>query len=202
MVNIRVVEALQHVAGKLLQLVHWQIQGLHQLFKLYLVDVLADYLMVAGIANDVNAREISHGRENGVRTVEQGHLALVVWLLAFGDEHMQAGLLCGEFGTQVFDAHVGWLLDDPEVEDLCLYDEVVGIGNLLLDIGNLLAGESGNDAVNECGANVVVLLKPLLESFIVSTEVILPELDVLLDALLQVMAVQEDQLARHDDKSL
>ena len=40
MVDEGVVEALEHVAGKLLQLVQRQVEGLHELVELYLVDVL------------------------------------------------------------------------------------------------------------------------------------------------------------------
>ena len=40
MVYVWVVEALEHVAGKLLQLLHRQVECLHQLVKLYLVDIL------------------------------------------------------------------------------------------------------------------------------------------------------------------
>lgn len=92
-----------------------------------------------------------------MRTVEQSNLALVVRLLALSDEHVQASFLCREFSTQFFDAHVGWLLDNPQVENLSLYNKVVLIADFLLDVCNLLAWESRNDAVNEGSANIVVL---------------------------------------------
>ena len=202
MINIRVVETLQYVSGKLLQLVHRKIQGLHQLLELYFMDILTDHLVVASIAYDIHATQISHRTQYGVRTIQQGHLTLVVRLLTLSDEHVQASLLCRELCAQVLDRHIGRLLDYPEVEDLCLYNEVVCIRNLLLDVSNLLTWESGNDTVYQCSAYVVVFLYPLLESFVVCTEIILPQLDVLTDALLQMMTVQEDQLTRHDDQAL
>lgn len=58
MVNEWVVEALQYVGGKLLQLVHRQVEGLHQLVELYLVDILGDNLMVASVTNDVHTTQI------------------------------------------------------------------------------------------------------------------------------------------------
>ena len=88
------------------------------------------------------------------------------------------------------------------MEDFALHDEVVGIANLLLNLCDFLARESRNDAVNECCANVVVLGEPLLELGIVLAEVVLPEFDVLIDALLEVVSIEEDELTRHDDKSL
>ena len=52
-----------------------------QLIKLYLVDILRDDLVVAGIANDIHAAEECYRRENGVRTIQQCNLTLVVGLL-------------------------------------------------------------------------------------------------------------------------
>ena len=58
MVYIRIVETLKHVSSKLLKLVHWQVECLHKLLELYLVDILADNLVVAGIAYYVHAAEV------------------------------------------------------------------------------------------------------------------------------------------------
>ena len=158
--------------------------------------------MMAGIANNVYAAEISDRREDGVRTIEEGNLSLMIGSLALSDEYMETSLLCGELLTKGSASHVGRTLDNPEVEDLGLDHQVVGIAGTLLQLGDVLAWEAGNDAVNEGSANVAVLVEPLLESCIVLAEVILPEFDVLLDAILEVMSVEEDQLARHDDEAL
>ncbi len=69
MIHKWVVKAFQYIAGKFLQFLHRQIERLHQLFKLYLVNVLADNFMVASVTNDVYATEISYRRENSVRTI-------------------------------------------------------------------------------------------------------------------------------------
>ena len=98
--------------------------------------------------------------------------------LALSDEYMETSLLCGELLTKRSASHVGRTLDNPEVEDLGLDHQVVGIAGTLLQLGDVLAWEAGNDAVNEGSANVAVLVEPLLESCIVLAEVILPELDV------------------------
>ena len=55
MVNVWVVETLQYVSSKLLELVHRQVKSLHELVILYLLDILADNLVVESIANDVDA---------------------------------------------------------------------------------------------------------------------------------------------------
>ncbi len=44
-----ILKTLQYVRSKLLQLIHWEVQRLHQLLKLYLVDVLAQYRVLAEV---------------------------------------------------------------------------------------------------------------------------------------------------------
>ena len=202
MVYVWVVETLQYVGSKLLKLFHRQVQSLHKLVELYLVDVLADNLVVASIANDVDTAEECNWRQYCVRTIEQCNLALVVWFLALCDENVQTSLFCREFCAKLLACHVLSLFDNPEVEDFCLYNEVVLVRNLLLNLSNLLAWESRNDTVYQCSANIAIVCKPALESFVVSTEILFPKFDILIDALLEVVTVQEDKLARHDDKTL
>ena len=88
------------------------------------------------------------------------------------------------------------------MENLSLYDEVVVVAHFLLDLGDVLARETRNDTVNEGGADVVVFLKPVFESLVVSAEIIFPELDVLADAVFEVVSIEEDELARHENKTL
>ena len=157
---------------------------------------------MASVADDVDTAEVSNRREDGVRTIQESDLTCVVWLLALGDEHVETGLVGRELLTQLGDRHVGWLLDDPEVEDLGLYHQVVAIASTLLELVDVLAWEARNDAVNEGCADVVVLEEPVLELLVVLAEVLFPELDVLLDALLEVVTVEEDELTRHEDEAL
>ena len=165
------------------------------------MDVLADHRVVAGIAHDVYAAEECNGREHGVRTVEKSNLTLVVGSLGVGDEHLKTGLLGGKLGAELLDGHVGSALDNPEVECLALNNDVVLVAEFLLDLGNLLAGESGNDAVNEGSAYVVVGVEPVLEALVIRSEILFPELDVLVDDLLEMVTVLEDKLAGHDDEA-
>ena len=174
MVDKRVVEALQHVAGKLLQFVHREVEGLHQFVELHLVDVLANDLVVASVANDVDTAEVGNRRKHGMRTIEEGHLALVIGLLALCDEHVKTGFLGGEFSAQLFASHVFCFLNHPKVENLGLHDQVVLVADFLLYFGDFLAGEAGDDAVDEGGADIAVLGEPLLETFIVGSEVVFP----------------------------
>ena len=105
---------------------------------------------------------------------------------------MQTSLVGGELL-----GHLSWSLDHPEVEVLGLNHQVVAVRNLLLNLGNLLAGESRYDTVHECSVNAASLLEPLLEVLAQ-----LPQVDILIDAILQHVAVQENQLAGEDDQSL
>ena len=88
------------------------------------------------------------------------------------------------------------------MEDLSLHNEIVVISHFLLDLGDILAREARHDTVHEGSANVVVFLEPLLEALIVCSEIVFPELDILADAVFEVVSVQENQLARHEYKSL
>ena len=83
------------------------------------------------------------------------------------------------------------------MEVLGLYYQVVAIRNLLLNLGNLLAWESWYDTVNEGSIYATSLLEPFLE---VVAKV--PQLDLLINAILEHVAVQENQLAREDNQSL
>ena len=106
MVNIGVVEAFEDICTELLELFHREVEGLHEFVELYFVNVLADDGVVAGVADNVDSAEEGYGREHGVRAVEQGHLAFVVGCLRVGDEHLETGFFSGEFGAELFEAHV------------------------------------------------------------------------------------------------
>ena len=71
-------------------------------------------------------------------------------------------------------------LDDPQVEVLGLYYEVVSIAYFLLYLCYLLTGESRYDAVNKCCIDAARVLKPLAE-----TLGQFPEVDVLAYAVFQ-----------------
>ena len=202
MVNKWVLEALQYVRSKLLQLVHWQVKSLHQLIELYFVDVLAQYWVLASIANNVHTAQVSDRTQYSVRTVEQCYLTLVVWLLVVGDENVQTSLVSREFFLHLLYSHILSLLDNPEVEALSLNYEVVLVANLLLNFLDGITWETWNDTVYESSAYVAVVGEPLLEAFVVSAHVTLPKLNVLIDALLQVVAIEEDQLTRHQNHTL
>ena len=73
--------------------------------------------------------------------------------------------------------------------------------DFLLNLRNLLARAARNDAVYQSGAYIAVLCEPGLELLVIRSEVVFPQFDVLVDTFFQVMSVQENQFARHDDKA-
>ena len=158
--------------------------------------------MVAGITHDVDSTEVSHWRKHGVRTIQQSHFPFVVRFLAGSNQDIESSLLCWELSLEGIDVHILGLLNHPKVECFTLHNEIVSITNLLLNLCNLLARETRNDAVNKCCTHIIIISEPLLESSIVRTKVFLPQFNVLVNALLQVMSVQENQFTRHDDQSL
>ena len=87
------------------------------------------------------------------------------------------------------------------MEDFSLHHHVIDIAGSFLQPPDILAGETGHDAVNQRGADVVVFDEPVFEPLVVLAEILFPELNVLQDALLEVMAVEENQLTGEEDKS-
>ena len=201
MIYVRVVEALQYGFAVCLQLFLRQVECLEQLIEHHFMDVLAQYLVVASIANDVDAGEVCYRREHGVRAVEKRHFALVVRFLALSDEDVQTGFVSRELCLEFSDGHVLRFLDNPEVENLSLYDEVVVVAHFLLNLSDIFAREARYDTVHECSADVVIFLEPVFESLVVSAEIIFPELDVLTDAVFEVVSIEEDEFAGHEDKT-
>ena len=108
------------------------------------------------------------------------------------EEHVQAGLVGRELGGDLLGG-----LDDPEVEDLGLVQQMVVITGTLAQLGGGIARITRDDAVHERAVHAAGVLEPVPEAL---SEV--PQVDVLADALLQVLAVLEDQLAREDDEAL
>ena len=81
MINEWVLKTLQYVRSKLLQLIHREVQCLHQLIELYLVDIFAQYWVLASIAYDIDTAEVCYRAQYCVRTIQQSNLTLVVWFL-------------------------------------------------------------------------------------------------------------------------
>ena len=127
-----------------------------------------------------------------MRAVEQSHFSFMVWSLAWNEEHIQTSLVSWELCSNRF-----WSLDHPKMEDLTLDNEVVLEADALVDLVDGVLRITWNDSVYECAVNTASLLEPCLEAF---SEI--PEVDVLIDALLELLAVKEDELARKDDESL
>ena len=96
-----------------------------------------------------------------------------------------------------FFGHFLGSLDNPEVEDFGLVKKVVVVTGALAEFGGVVTGITGHNAVYEGGVYTAGVFEPCAELF---AEV--PQLDVLTDAFLEVLAVFEDELAGEDDKAL
>ena len=127
-----------------------------------------------------------------MRAVEQSHLSFMIWSVAWNEEYIQTSLVCWELCSNRF-----WSLVHPKMEDLALYNEVVLEADALVYLVNSVLRITWNDSVYECAVYTASLLEPCLEAF---SEI--PKVDVLIDALLELLAVKEDELARKDDESL
>ena len=83
------------------------------------------------------------------------------------------------------------------MEDFTLHNEIVAESDTLMDLLDGILRITWNDTVNECTIYSTSLFEPCLEA--ISK---LPELDILIDALLEFLAIQEDKFAWKDDESL
>ena len=86
---------------------------------------------------------------------------------------------------------------DPEVEDLALVQQMVVIAHAFAKLGGGVPRITRDDAVHKRRIHAAGRLKPVAEAL---SKV--PQVDVLADALLQVLAVLEDEFARENDESL
>ena len=197
MVDERVVEAILHGGGKLLAVVLIQRQDGHDLLQQHLVHVAQNSLVMHAVAHDVEAGEVGAQHKAGVGAVQDADLALLVRAHVGGHKDMalETGLAEGQHIVQL-----GVPLDDPDAKDLADIKQRVSVAVLFLQLGNLLrvADAAGDDAVDQRAAEGAVLVDILLEAVLKA-----PLLDVLVDALEQLLAVVVDQLAgEHDDALL
>ena len=145
------------------------------------------------VAHDVIARQVGAQHKAGVRAVEDAHLALLVGGDVRHHHDVHAGPLEGQPVLQAVRA-----LDDPHAEHLAHVGQrvLVAVGGVqALDLLGV-ADAAGHDAVHQRGAEGVLLIDPLAE---VLGQ--LPVVDVLVDALLQLLAVVVDQLAGEDHQA-
>ena len=201
MVDIGIFESLQHVFGKASELVFRQFECRQQFVEHDLMDVFPDEFIVACISDDIDTGEECYRRENGMRTVEQCRLAQMIGSFVVGEHHVESCFACGPLLVKLFDGDVLVVFDDPEVEDLALHHRSVLVADTLPQLLFVVAGIAVDDAVDECGADRAAVGYPFAES-LSFVEVFVPQVDVLVDALFEVMSIAEDQLTGQDDESL
>ena len=192
-----VVEAVLNSGSKLFQILLVQRQGGDDLLVQHLVHEAADGVVVHAVTHNVEAGQICAQNEAGVCTVQDADLALLVRAHVGGhkDAALETGLAEGQHVVQL-----GVTLDDPDAKDLADVQQGVSVAVLLLKLGDLLrvTDAARNDAVNQRTAEGAVLIDVLPEAVVQA-----PLVNVLVDALEQLLAVVVDQLAgQHDDALL
>ena len=83
------------------------------------------------------------------------------------------------------------------MENLSLHYKLVIVSYAFMDLVDGILRVSRNYAVNKSAINATCLLEPCLEAL---TEV--PEVDVLIDALLEFLTIKEDQFTWKNNESL
>ena len=120
MVNKRIVETLQYIFRKLLQLIFRQVQCFHQLIEHYLIDVLTNNRMLTSITHNVYARQVSYRRKNSVRAIQQRYFSFVIRCFRRNEQYIQTSLVSREFFGNLLRC-----FDDPKVEDFSLYHQII-----------------------------------------------------------------------------
>ena len=123
-------------------------------------------------------------------SVEHAHLAQLVGLHVVGEDD---GV---HFVQGQFLLHLLGAFDHPQAEGLGGVQLLVFVAQFLEHGGHFLAGEAGNDAVNQRGAENVVLFQPGKELIAQ-----IPLLRGLEHGVAQMIAVIVDQLAGQDDEA-
>ena len=128
-----------------------------------------------------------------MRAVQNAHLTLLVGGDIGHHDAVDTGLLEGQLLLQPCGT-----FDVPHAEDLAHIGQRVGIAVGLVKAGNLsgIADAAGHDAVNQSGAEGALLVDVCLE-FGFQT----PLVNVLIDALQQLLAVVVDELTGQDHQT-
>ena len=126
-----------------------------------------------------------------MRSVKESDFSFMIWCLAWNEQNIQTCLVCRELLGYRFRS-----LDDPKMEDLTLYDKIVLVADALVYLVDRILRIAGNYTVNKGAIYSAGLLEPFLE-----TVTKLPQVDVLIDAFLELLSVQKDKLAWKDDES-
>ena len=83
------------------------------------------------------------------------------------------------------------------MENLSLDDKVILEADALMNLVDRILRITWHNAVNECTVDTASLFEPCLETF---SEI--PQVDVLVNALLEFLSVKENEFAREDNESL
>ena len=108
--------------------------------------------------------------------------------LAWYEKHIESGFVRRELGSYRFRS-----LYHPEVENLSLHYKLVIVSYAFMDLVDGILRVSRHDAVNERAINATCLFEPCLEAFFK-----VPELDILMNAFFQMLAIEEDKFAWKD----
>ena len=197
MVYEGVVEAVLHGGSKVLAVLLVQGQDGHDLVQQHLVHEAANGIVVHAVAHDVEAAQVCAQNKAGMSAVEDANLALLIGGHVGGNEYiaLDAGLAEGQHIVELLVA-----FDDPNTEYFANVQQGIGVAVLSFQLGNFLGitDAAGNDAVYQAAAEGALLVD-------ISAELCAqaPLLNVLVDALLQFLAVVVDQLAgEHDHAGL
>ena len=198
-VRERICETLENALCVRALVVLGKIDGGRDFLEQDLAEERVELRILHELVHERESCEMALENRGGVRAVEEAHLARAVGLHVGRVDDVDSGLLEREFLLEIescFGLGLG-NFDDEEVEGFAAHENVVALAELLLvAFGGFGVGTAGDDAVDERGAEHALVFDPCREFRVV------PVGNVLEDALLEVVAVVLDQLARNEDEAL
>ena len=194
MIYERVVETVCNCSCKCFAVGLVERQDRDDFIEEHLVHESADRVVVHAVTNDILTCEISAENKASVCAVQDADFALLVRNNIRYDMDVEAGFLERKLLLEPFRT-----FDVPYAEDFADIEKRIGVAVLLLESSDFLCvtDASGNDSVDERGAEEVLIFDPCCE---IIAE--FPVCDMLLYALLEFLAVRVDQLAGEDDDTL
>ena len=188
MTDIGIGEASNYVISILNKLLARKVKCGNDLIVNTLFDVSKHTLNVYTALNGIKSRKKRIRNKRSVSAVENTNLSCSVHLKIVGNYNVKSALIKRKLTEEILIS-----LDYPKVEIF------TGVDHLIVksDVDLLFLGVTGIDTVNK-GVGKYVLL--LYESLEVCTEI--PKVSILKNALLEVVTVSVDKLARKENKSV
>ena len=144
MLYVWILKAILHIVGKLGEFVFREVERGQKFVEHHLVDETPNERILATFPHGVQSAEVADRRKDGVRTIQECNLALVVRSLRRYKLDIQSGFVGGELGRERFGRFY-----HPKMINFAHNQLIVIKANTRLDCVGVVLREPWNDTVNE-----------------------------------------------------